>query len=238
MTDITDEAGNTDSRNRRIEITQTPRSKMLTWPNTVSEQRMTQAQDGLAIMAQAIEEGIPLPTWITSEQASDMAQLIVSQETENFQRLAASSFTKITVNLTPEDDPIRQMFFITQQGTTADTVGLMLETKADAGTEAGTGTTLRARSFTRLNRHPQWAGFNPSLERLKGTDVMLYESREHPGDPHMVAAVESDLRAPYPHETTFPEGLPTVLRNLALWHGALTCTWVPNSDTPTRPRMI
>ena len=34
MTDITDEAGNTDSRDRRIEITQTPRSRMLTWPNT------------------------------------------------------------------------------------------------------------------------------------------------------------------------------------------------------------
>ena len=28
---------------------------------------MSQAQDGLALMAQAIVEGIPLPNWITSE---------------------------------------------------------------------------------------------------------------------------------------------------------------------------
>ena len=236
MTDLTDKPGNTPGSDRRIEITQTPRTRMLTWPHTVSPERMKRAQDGLTMMAQATHHGIPLPPWITPEQASDMAQLTISQDTENFQRLAASSFTKITVNLTPEDDPIRQMFYITQQGTTADTVGLMLETKADPNPE--TGATMRSRSFTRLNRHPQWAGFNASLERLKGTDVMVYENRDHPGEPHIMAAVESDLRAPYPQETTFPEGLPHILRDLALWHGALTCTWIPQSDDPPKPRMI
>ena len=236
MTQPARKPGEDDNLKPRMEITHTPRSTMLTWPHTVSEERMHQAQDTLLSMADAIDRGTPFPPWTTPEQANDMTQLMLSQETECFQRQAASTFTKITVNLEQGQDPIRQMFYVAQQGTTAETVGLMLELQAD--TQPTTGERMKARSFTRLNRHPDWTGYNASLERMRGTDVMVYEAPGAPGDPHIIAAVHSDIHTPYPEHTTFPAGLPSILRDLALWHGARSCTWIPQSRTSQKSRII
>ena len=72
---------------------------------------------------------------------------------------------------------------------------------------------------------------NALLPLLKGIDVLVVESETQRNDPRLIMAAEFDSATAEDQGTQkFPGGLPTALREIALWHGAKSCTWVPEWD--------
>ena len=80
-----------------------------------------------------------------------------------------------------------------------------------------------------------WAA-SASHTLLRALTVSIYESHESPGRPGYYVAMPDQRELISPGDTPFPEGEATLLRAIALWHGAKDCVWRPNHDNGGRGR--
>ena len=118
---------------------------------------------------------------------------------------------------------LRQVFGISRTGQTPSTVPVIIELRQHPlpSEEAGS----QGSAFTRLERDTEWTGMNTLLPLLKGIDVLVVESETQRNDPRLIMAAEFDSATAEDQGTQeFPGGLPTALREIALWHGAKSCT--------------
>lgn len=89
---------------------------------------------------------------------------------------------------------------------------------------------LEAKHIFALPRHPQWMGASTYLPSLRGASLTVFESHTYRGRPGMFMAMPATHPHPLDNDTTFPEGEPELLRDIALWHGAASCHWVPRDN--------
>ena len=98
---------------------------------------------------------------------------------------------------------------IAVEGTSEDTIGMVIITKEPDGKNSHT--------FTQLLRHPHWMGFEACLPNLRGLRVIVFQ-HETPDRPDAILVMDPSTM-PSPSHAPFPPGQATVLRDLLAWHG-------------------
>ena len=107
---------------------------------------------------------------------------------------------------------------IAVEGTSEDTIGMVIITKETNG--------QNSHIFTRLLRHPHWMGFEACLPNIRGLRVIVFQ-HETPDRPDAILAMDPSTMPP-PSHAPFPPGQASVLRDLLAWHGGKP-VW---SETP------
>ena len=89
----------------------------------------------------------------------------------------------------------------------------------------------------RLSRHQDWMGIAPLLPSLRGLNAIVFESPTEPGKTHAVVAMRPEDAPLHPAPSIFPEGEPSVLRDLLTWHGAhpYWFPWAAHADAQASP---
>ena len=215
------EAGNSPGpEDRMIEKTKSLGAEEITsWPHTVSMERYDTAE-------RTMNGENPEPD---KQAREDAAQLELAIQTKEHNMRAVQEFLLLTRNMGPDEDEGDQAILAAATGNDIQTITLMIE--KDSAPPPGIAGVTTARIFTRLSRHPDWTGFNPTLPELEGTDVTVMESPDQKKEPCMVLAVTHRPEADETlDEQEFPDGLATRIRDIALWHGARSCLWFPTED--------
>ena len=124
--------------------------------------------------------------------------------------------------ISPEDlrtDPVHTLLLAAATGDTDTTIGLAALSKD------------RQPTVGRLHRDPLWTGLSPSLPSLRHLQVLIIESQtmaQHPA--FALAMPQLDTIGHWQPQDQFPPGMPRLLQNLALHHGAHSCQWVPHTS--------
>ena len=202
-------------------------STILSWPETPPMERVAQAQEFVHArlpedmnLTDTILELRTRPSSGRETIRMDAANLLEMQVNDIFGKWGAETLlTTIAQRGTDEKEKIQAQ--IAGQGDTPWTIGISMETPSPRG---------MIQLFTRLLRDPGWLGFCPALPRLQGASTIVMESISIPSRPGIVLA---SPRAEPPPGTTgqFPPGEARTLRELLLWHGAVSPAWAPANRT-------
>lgn len=198
-----------------------PHLSMLEWPNTPSRERYLQAlrattnphtgkldQSPRATPALLQEDARHLQNCIETPDYQEEAEELIKQICKPGAHLANIQHILVNIAIT---------------GESPTTIGLtILKRRQDQDQDPNQNIFIS----TRLQRHRDWMGLNPSLPHLKNLQVRIYESKSLPGQPAAAVAMPtwSDGKPP---RYTLPKGHPHNLKQLFKWHGASVVHWVP-----------
>ena len=189
---------------------------MRAWPNTPSPERYIRARRTLQRQIHGGEKSQG------PGENPDMEQVASIAETTIFGEWAIMQMADLGVKEWHWD--YRTMETFAWAGDTWETIGMAVNIDAEENTSQ------KAMGVTRLQRDPEWIGFNPILGELKGAQAMVLESETAPGKPGIVmASINGHPEAPELEGATreFPPGEASILKKLMEWHGVKQCLWIP-----------
>ena len=190
---------------------------MLAWPNTPSKDRYLRALHAATNQDDGDHRPGSPPTPTLAQE--DSVHLQHCLETPDYQEKTEELIKQFCKPSAHIDNIQHILVNIAMTGESPTTVGLTM-LHQHQNPEHNTFIS------TRLQRHKDWMGLNPSLPHLTNLQVRIYESKSLPGQPAAAVAMPrwSDGKPP---RYTMPKGHPHELKKIFKWHGASQVHWVP-----------
>ena len=196
------------------------------WPNTPSDEKLKKIHERITFsgtegILRAVPDTIPgLPTQ-TIRETKILADWYNAQE----HRLAAFMLFSKTKFRTA-DDRLDFLTDMAEEGESTTMMGLSLQSDPPGLEDVATQI-----NFDSMPRDPEWTGISPVWANVRGTHVIVQESRITSGTPGIILAMPPrNVSGVFTSENPFPKGLAETVRDILLWHGALEVNWWSGSS--------
>ena len=197
------------------------------WPGTPGYRRMMRAGELLADHQEALTDPDLLPpgTGRKGQASRDARQIILGMRTARFQTWAQEELQEL---YNPDQEGLTALLGIARQGTGEDMTGMVLTFEEGEHGSPGYQVIL---AFTRVHNNPEWTGMNRHWPLCRGLQVHILGRPGVEAQPSAVAAIPPGWQLGSDGETEETPGGTTAraIREIALWHGAVRCTWHPDA---------